>query len=748
VTREEVLQSLLAVLDRPASTRELLQALKIPRETRATFRRHLHALAAEGALVQVRGHRYALPGRADATVGVLQVHPDGYGFVTPDGGGEPGDIYIGRTHLKEAMHGDRVAVQSVRDQGAGRREGRVARVIERGPARILGQVRIDRGGRIEVIPHDRRLTARVTVPPGESRGASAGDVVELEITRWPTATRGPTGRVTEVLGQIDAPGVDTTVVLRKHGIVEEPSPAAVAEARWLGPSVRQVDLEGRTDFRSDSIVTIDGEDARDFDDAVSVVKLDGGRYRLAVHIADVSHYVRPGSALDEDARDRGTSVYFPDRAVHMLPAEIAAGLCSLKPGVDRLVQSCIMDIDARGEVARFAFHDGVIRSRARLTYTEVNAFLTGEDPDAAARLGGLRPMLVDMRGLFEVLHERRRRRGSIDFDLPESEIVLDDEGRVAAITRSERNIAHRLIEEFMLLANETVAGDLERRGIPSIYRIHEAPDPAKVAAFVEFVSTLGHALGAGERAPRPRDFQALIDKVAGSPVERPVAFLMLRTMQQARYDAVNLGHFGLAAPTYTHFTSPIRRYPDLVVHRVLRESRGPMLSAERRDALEAALPEIARHASERERRAVEAERELVRWKQVRFMADKVGGEYEGYVTGVSSFGLFIELVEHFVEGLAHISGMADDEYRYVEAAHAIHGARSRRIYRLGDRVRVQVLKVDPDRRLIDLGLVEQIKAMIDGRRRGPGGRHRSRPGSDRRRHSPRQPPRRRPGRHR
>jgi ribonuclease R len=349
-------------------------------------------------------------------------------------------------------------------------------------------------------------------------------------------------------------------------------------------------------------------------------------------------------------------------------------------------------------------------------------------------------MLREMHGLFALLRARRRRRGSIDFDLPEAEIRLDEEGQIEAITASERNDAHRLIEEFMLLANESVATELERKAVPALYRIHEAPDPAKVEVFEAFVATLGFTLGAPGGAVRPRHFQQLVDRVSGTAVERPIALLMLRTMQQARYDTENAGHFGLAMPVYTHFTSPIRRYPDLVVHRVLRELRRGMMSGPRREALDAELPEIAAHASQRERRAAEAERELVQWKKVRFMTDKVGEEFDGYVTGVSAFGLFVELIEPFVEGLVHLSTLADDEYRFIESAHVIHGVRSRRVYRLGDRVRVRVLKVDADRRLIDLGLADHLDATLDGtaRRRRPAGRS-AKPAPERRRHAPRQP---------
>ena len=744
MTREEILQAFETKVPHPASARELVQILKIPREARVTFRRDLQRLAAEGSLVLVRGHRFSAPRAADAIVGVLQMHPDGYGFVIPeqerDRGG--GDVYIPPAGLKEAMHGDRVAARVEHRHAAQRRDGRITRIIERGSQRIVGTADVDAAGRVHVIPHERRVQQRIYVAPAESREAAAGDMVDVEITRWPTATRGPVGRIVEVFGPVDAPGVDTTVIIRKHGIADEHGEGAVAEARWLGTEVRPQDVAGRTDFRDRPTVTIDGEDARDFDDAITLEKLGNGHYWLGVHIADVSHYVTKGSALDEEACDRGTSVYFPDRAVHMFPSGLATGLCSLKPGVDRLVQSCLMEVNDRGDVVRHEIHDGVIRSRARMTYTAVNGILTEHDAEAIAQYATLVPLLCDMRDLFEILRLRRRRRGSIDFDLPESEIVLDEEGLVEAIIASERNIAHRLIEEFMLLANETVAAHLDAHEVPAIYRIHEAPDPVKVAVFEEFVSTLGYSLAAPPGGVRPRDFQHLVERIAGTPVERPIAFLMLRTMQQARYDAVNAGHFGLAAPTYTHFTSPIRRYPDLVVHRLLRESRGAPLTDVRRGELEAELPEVARHTSARERRATEAERELVQWKKVRFMADKVGDEFDGYVTGVSAFGLFIELVEHFVEGLVHVSTMADDHYRYIDTAHVLHGERSRRIYRLGDRVRVQVLRVDTERRLIDLGLVEQLEALRADPLRPDRTRSRVRPTSDRRRHTPRQPARR------
>jgi ribonuclease R len=534
-------------------------------------------------------------------------------------------------------------------------------------------------------------------------------MVVVEITRWPSAARAPAGRIVEVLGRITDPGVDTRIIIRKFRIPDQHSEEAVAEAVRLGGSVKERDIRGRMDFRGVTTVTIDGEHARDFDDAITIERLPNGHYWLGVHIADVSHYVRDGSALDEEAYERGTSVYFTERAVHMFPAELATGLCSLNPHVDRLVQSCLMEVDGRGTVVRYEIHDGVINSDARMTYTAVNAILTERDPDVTRRYHLLVPQFELMRELFELLNQRRRRRGSIDFDLPEAEVILSEIGEIEAIVASERNIAHRIIEEFMLLANETVAGHLERQRMPALHRIHEAPDAKKVEEFDAFIATLGYGLAARGRALTPKHFQKLIDQIRGKPEERPIAALMLRTMQKARYDAASLGHFGLAAEHYTHFTSPIRRYPDLVVHRVLRESKKGALAAARRDELEEELPETARHASEMERRADDAERELLQWKKVWFMADKLGEEYQGFVTGVAAFGLFVELVEHYVEGLVHVSSMADDYYRFVEQEHALHGEHTRKSYRLGDRVRVRVARVDMERRQIDFGLVDGLE---------------------------------------
>ena len=726
-SRDHVLALMRERVHHPATMRELLQVLKVPRDERTSFKRHVKSHVASGDLIQIRGHRFGLPEKMDLFVGRLQTHPGGYGFVTPerplDAGG---DIYISGPHLNEAMHGDRVVVRIERIKDGGKAEGRVIRILERSNTSIVGRYDRDEtastasrpNGMGYVAPFDRRVLMDIFVPPGQEGGASPGDMVIVELTRWPTASRGAIGHVTEVLGDIDAPGVDTEIIIRKYNIPDAHSDDAIAEAVRLGGQVSEKDIRGRTDFRHLVTVTIDGEHARDFDDAITIDKLPSGSFWLGVHIADVSHYVQEGSALDREAYDRGTSVYFPERAVHMFPPELATGLCSLNPHVDRLVQSCFMEVDRRGQVVRHEFHDGVINSNERMTYTAVNGILTDRDPELMKQYAPLVPMFEAMRELFQILNEARRRRGSIDFDLNEAEVIIDEGGVVEAITALQRNVAHRLIEEFMLLANETVATYLESQHAPALYRVHEEPDILKVAKFEEFISGFGYSLAAPVNALRPRHFQKLLEKIHGKPEEKPIAFLMLRTMQKARYAPENLGHFGLAAPSYTHFTSPIRRYPDLVVHRALRASRHQSLTEETREEWTEELPEIARHTSEMERRADEAERELLQWKKVKFMADKVGDEFEGYITGVAAFGLFIELIEHFVEGLVHVSTMADDYYRFVEGAHVLVGENTHKKYRLGDKVAVQVIRVNMESRQIDLGLVEILERVRDGER-GP-----------------------------
>ncbi|MBI2817092.1 MAG: VacB/RNase II family 3'-5' exoribonuclease [Acidobacteria bacterium] len=697
------------------------------------------------------------PRAAEGVTGRLVTHRDGYGFVIPD---KPlpnvqGDIFIGQHSMGSAMHGDRVLVAGLRHHGSGRAEGRIERVLERAQSTIVG--RFHHGSRFNyVVPYDDRIVSQIIIfksrelpelnlPPAQELD---GAVVDVEITRFPTATQDATGRVIEVLGREGEFGIDVGIIIRKHHLRHRFPHELQREATAISHDVLSEEIRKRQDFRYLPIVTIDGETARDFDDAVYVERLPNGNYQLQVHIADVSYYVRPGSALDREARLRGTSVYFPDRAVPMLPEELSNGICSLKPGEDRLVMSVVMEINGEGKVVGSSFAQGVIRSAQRMTYTAVNAVL---ENDTATRLQyvHLASNFELMRELALILNRKRRQRGSIDFDLPEPEIALDEFGVMVAITRSERNIAHRIIEEFMLVANETVAAHLEQLGLDSLHRVHEEPDPKKVIDFEEIASSFGYTLGVGPlpvksfsvgrsggrdgrsrgrgRADKvsipagdidisPRHYQRLTDKIAGKPEERILSYLMLRSLKQARYSEESLGHFALATPMYTHFTSPIRRYPDLIVHRVLRfslekqhkpptnhakETAKPSKRSARKKLIAAPagplsiveLQEIGLECSESERRAQEAERELIEWKKARFMADKVGDEFDALIISVSKFGFFIELSDLFVEGLVPIETLTDDWYAYREGQQELVGERNRRRFRIGDKLRVRLDRV-------------------------------------------------------
>ena len=712
LTTQQILGRIKSNLDHPATVRELMQILSVPRERRATFRRRLADLVETGELIRIRGNRYGLPGRMRLVTGEVHVNPRGFGFVTPEesAAGADEDLYVSGANLNQAMHGDRVVARVERQGSRSRGEGRIVRILERRTKQLVGRLEIDESGLVYVVPFDRRIVTDVHIPEDKRGKADVGKLVVVALTRWPTSTRGPVGKVIEVLGNVDSPGVDTELVIREFRLPDKHAVAAIAEARKCGQKVKRRDLTGRHDFRSCPTVTIDGESARDFDDAITLESLPNGNFWLGVHIADVGHYVPEGSVLDVAAYERATSVYFPNRAVHMFPEELATGICSLKPEVDRLVQSCLMEIDGRGKVVRYEIHDGVIRSNARMTYTEVNAILVDRDAKTRATYAALIELCDQMEQLFKVLHTRRRRRGSIDFDLPSAEFLMDDGGEVTGIVAAERNQAHRIIEEFMLVANETVGEYLAEGSQASLYRVHAPPDPLKVEEFEGFTSSLGYSLGRTKEQVVSKDFQRLLKRLNGKPEQRSVSSLMLRTMQQARYDTVNRGHFGLAASVYTHFTSPIRRYPDLVVHRLLRERR---LKRAIKDGVpderSRHLGEVARHTSELERRAEDAEREVIQWKKVRFMSDKVGDEFDGHVTGVAAVGLFVELLEPFVEGLIHISSMADDYYQYFERQHELRGENNRKRYRLGDMVRVQVVRVDRDNRRVELALVEILE---------------------------------------
>src|SRR5580698_16082 len=828
---------------RTAGFKQLVRELALHGDARRELNDRLRKMVASGALIALDSDRYALPQAAadkNLVVGRLTMHRDGFGFVIPDANSLPaafksrlsGDIFIPPHLIGNAMHGDRVLVDISNVRPDGRAEGRIVRPVVRANPTVVGVFHYG-SRRNYVKPMDAKITQEIVIPEGmewpeasDDRGESVspqrtqgkkksvdrvlgdeaarrgewsdleGVVVDVEITDWPSQTQNPRGRVIEVLGREDDFGVDVEITIRKFHLPHH-FPAAVIEAAQDAPKiVSDPELQRRKDFRALPIVTIDGETARDFDDAVLVHTLENGNFELQVHIADVAHYVTPGSALDQEARLRGTSVYFPDRAVPMLPLELSTDICSLRPQVERLVLSCLMEIDHRGEIVGYELCEGVIRSAERMTYTAVNAVIEG-DAAMRERYAPLAPTFELMRDLALILRRKRERRGSIDFDLPEPVIEFDELGLMKSISRSQRNIAHRLIEEFMLSANECVAHHLESNHIASLYRVHEKPDAKRVYDFEVIAATFGYSLGVGalpihrvqtktdrrasygtgKRAreievPKevhitPRMYQKLTEKIAGKPEERILSYLMLRSLKQARYSEENHGHFALAAAHYTHFTSPIRRYPDLIVHRILKEvlrdsaekregdvpvgvssgldgsagvppghfqdeDRSESTTSGRRDA--AATPwskrldhharsemlkplggpvkveelhEIAEESSQSERRADDAERELMEWKKVKFMQDRIGEDFDGLITSVTKFGFFVELTDLFVEGLVPLNTLTDDFYTYHENTRQIIGQHSRKTYSLGQKIRVLLDRMDPVEKKIQFAILEE-----------------------------------------
>jgi ribonuclease R len=683
--------------------REVMRFFGVGKGGRPQLKTLVDELVDEGKLVKQKGNRYGIAADSVGITGKLATHRDGYGFVTPDGGGE--DIFIPARYLRENMHGDRVEVRVAARGRTGKSEGRIVMTLERALTRIVGVFQKTKNFGY-VLPDEQRVTRDIYIPPGATGNAENGQVVVAEITLYPTANRSAEGRVAEVLGWPDDPGVEAETIIRKFNLPEVFPDDVLADARAVSQVVTEEEIAKRVDLRKQMTVTIDGETARDFDDAVSVKKERGGRIRLWVSIADVSHYVKPSSSLDSEAYLRGTSVYFPDRCIPMLPEELSNGICSLNPDLDRLTVTAEIVFDKSGHPVQALFYPSVIRSCARLTYTAVKRILDDNDPELLKSHAHLIPDLRLMAELAARLTAKREERGSIDFDLPEPEIIIDLQGQTEAIIRAERNVAHRLIEEFMLAANEAVARHIEGQGVPSLYRVHETPDFAKLNDFSEFIRSFGYDFHLDGDTIEPRAFQRLLAEAQGKPEEKLINGMLLRSMKQARYAAENLGHFGLAAPCYTHFTSPIRRYPDLVVHRILKEIISGPLKEKERERLAAALPEIATYSSVRERLAMEAEREIVLLKKIQFMLDKVGEDFDGFITGVSQYGFYVELVELFVEGMVHVSLLPRDFYRYLEKQHTLVGEQSRRTFRIGDAVRVRLAKVSTEKKQIDFVLAE------------------------------------------
>jgi ribonuclease R len=705
ITKTQLLEFMQHASYRPLSLKELIETLGIDSEERSAFKKLIKELVQEGEIVETREGRYGPPGRMNLVVGYLQGHPSGYGFVIPKEKGVP-DLYIRARNLAGAFHGDLVVARVERRERGGRVEGRVIRILKRGHRVLVGTYEAHRGYGF-VIPEDPKIPYDVHVEKEDSLGARDGQIVVVEITEYPEQRRNPIGKVIEILGDRNTPRIDEEIVIREYELPVAFSLQALKEAAAIPDRIPRKEITLRRDLRDLLTMTIDGEKAKDFDDAVSIEILDNGHYRLGVHIADVSYYVREQSAIDREAYQRGTSVYFPDRVIPMLPSKLSDDMCSLVPRKSRLTVSVFMEFTPQGEKVHYDIFESVIRSRYRLTYTLVRQILQEEDPKLLKKYRSLIPSLQRMRDLAQILYEKRIRRGSLDFDLPEPEIILDLQGDIENIIKAERNIAHRIIEEFMIAANETVASHMAWLNFPSIYRIHEKPDPGKLADFEEFVRSLGYNLK-GTSNIHPRTLQRFLEQVKGKPLEKLINTLLLRSMKQARYSATNEGHFGLASECYTHFTSPIRRYPDLVVHRMLKKTwQGENYSQERLEELEALLEEMAQHSSMRERIAMDAEREIIAIKKVKFMQDKLGEIYEGVISGVTAYGLFVELKDFYVEGLVHVSSMYDDYYHFQEDSYALIGERTHKVYRLGDEVKVQVVSVNVPKRQIDFLLIEE-----------------------------------------
>ncbi|MBT9281253.1 MAG: ribonuclease R [Hydrogenibacillus schlegelii] len=676
----------------------------------------LRRLEAEGKIVRTRAGRYGLPEMMNLVRGTIEGHRKGFAFLIPDTPGEP-DVYIHPGDLNGAWHGDRVLVRINRPAEEGRRmEGEVVRILARAKKEIVGTFHKTPGGGA-VVPDDRRIGDVIFVPPDGTLSARQGDKVVVRIERYPTEDVTALGRVVEILGAEGEPGVDIRSIIRKYELPEAFPDDVLAEARALPQAVLPEERIGRRDLTALMTVTIDGEEAKDFDDAVSLEVL-GDRLRLYVHIADVAHYVREGTALDREAYRRGTSIYLVDRVIPMLPPELSNGIASLNPGVDRLAITCEMTFDRTGRRLDYVFYPSVIRSDARLTYTDVNRLLREGAVPPDDPLHPFAPMLLEMAALSERLRARRIERGALDFDLEEPHIVLDDRGRPIDVRPRERDKAEMLIEDFMLAANETVAEHIAFRDLPFLYRIHEPPDPEKIQAFLAFISAFGYIVRGAPGRVQPRALQAILNEARGEPEEAIIAQVLLRSMQQARYAATNEGHFGLAAEYYTHFTAPIRRYPDLVVHRLIRRYEFDRdLDPTALAAIREALPDIAEQSSIRERVAMEAERETDALKMAEYMAGRIGDEFDAVISGVTSFGLFVRL-PNTIEGLVHVSTMGDDYYHFHERQYALIGEHTGKTYRLGDPVRVRCVGVNIAERTVDFVLVEEGTA--PARRRSEG----------------------------
>ena len=720
--RTDLQQSIVDLLrkrgNRLLAIKEIWERLADPDVTRDEVERAVDEMERDGIIIAVRGKRFSLLEFTPYHTGRVRVHPDGYGTVA--GGADQFDVYIDRRSMKGAMDGDLVVVRVDKKRPAYRKlrnrdviVGEVTQVLRRAHRSVVGRFHAD-AEEPYVVPFDARLDHDILIDANATLDAKDGEMVNVEIDRYPDRSSNfARGRVVERLGFIGDPGVDIEVVIRKFHIPHDFPAEVLAVGEAVPVEVAGEEIAKRVDLRERNIVTIDGETAKDFDDAVEVRLLPNGNFLLGVHIADVAHYVKEQSVLDEEAFERGTSVYFPGRAVPMLPERLSNGICSLNPRVDRLTFSVDMEIDRRGRFVDRKVYKSVIRTKERMTYTDVHAILNARTPELEKRYGYLISDFERMHALYEILRARRDARGSIDFDLPEADVLLSESGEIEAIQALERNVAHRIIEEFMLAANEVVAQELVFAHQPGIFRVHQQPDPRRLEDLREILKEFKLTLRGDVEEVRPGELQRILKAVAGTPEERFLTNIILRSMKRAFYSEEDLGHFALGLEHYCHFTSPIRRYPDLIVHRRLAEllAHGPM-HGDRLRKIERLHPLYAAQSSDRERRAEEAEREVLEWKKVIFMRDKVGQSFTGIITGVAPFGLFVELDTIFVQGLVPIATVGGDYWQYREKEHRLRGEATHREMRLGDHVVVEVKSIDEDRHQIEFRLLEIAGAPI------------------------------------
>ncbi len=685
---------------KPMRFRDIVAILQVPKGSKHELKEILDSLVNKGMIILDDKGRYRTPGDNIKT-GIFSATQKGFGFVIIEGESE--DIFIPENATKGAMHGDKVAIMINKERTGKRQEGMVLRILDRGMKEIVGTFQKSKNYGF-VIPDNQKFSHDIFVPKEHTKGAVTGHKVLVTVTNYGDEDHNPEGRVVEIIGHSNDPGVDIMSVVKAYDLPVEFPKDVFRVLDFIPDEIDQNEISNRMDIREMQTITIDGEDAKDLDDAVSLTK-EGDIYHLGVHIADVTHYVKEGAALDKEAFRRGTSVYLVDRVIPMLPHKLSNGICSLNPGVDRLALSCFIDIDSKGNVIGHRIAETVIRSDSRMTYSDVSKIIEDKDEELIKKYEDLVPMLMLMLELSEVLKSRRHRRGAINFDFPESKIIVDYNGKPIEIREYERNKATKIIEEFMLIANETVAEDYFWQEIPFLYRTHDNPDEEKIKALAIFINNFGYSIRIGNEDIHPKELQKLLNRIEDTPEEALISRLTLRSMKQAKYTVANTGHFGLSAKYYTHFTSPIRRYPDLQIHRIIKENINGRLDEERRSHYEKILYEVANHSSRTERRADEAEREVEKMKKVEYMLEHIGEVFDGVISGITNWGIYVEL-PNTIEGMVRVSEMEDDYYLYDEERYQMVGEHTKKIYKLGQKVKVEVVNADKLLRTIDFAFVE------------------------------------------